>query len=58
MLNTIDGVLGLSLKSEQLGFSHMAARAALMDVALIVLVRVAKSVSWAAQLLSITSLLF
>jgi len=42
MLDTFDEALGLSLKSEQLGFGHMAARAALMYVALIVLVRLAK----------------
>src|SRR3954466_2078630 len=41
-LETIDELLGLSLKSEQLGFGHMAARAAVMYVALIVLVRFAK----------------
>jgi uncharacterized membrane protein YcaP (DUF421 family) len=41
-LETIDGLLGLSLKSEQLGFGHMAGRAAVMYVALIVLVRFAK----------------
>jgi uncharacterized membrane protein YcaP (DUF421 family) len=38
----IDAVLGLSLKSEQLGFGHMAVRAAVMYVALIVLVRLGK----------------
>jgi uncharacterized membrane protein YcaP (DUF421 family) len=37
-----DTVLGLSLKSEQLGFGHMAARAVLMYVILIWLVRSAK----------------
>ena len=42
MLDAFDEVLGLSLKSEQLGFSHMASRAALMYVALIILVRFAK----------------
>src|SRR5437762_11637437 len=42
MLDTFDEVLGLSLKSDQLGFGHMAARAALMYIALIVLVRLAK----------------
>jgi uncharacterized membrane protein YcaP (DUF421 family) len=42
MLDTVDELLGLSLKSEQLGFGHMAARAALMYVALIALVRFAK----------------
>ena len=38
----IDAVMGLSLKSEQLGFGHMAARAAMMYIALIVLVRLGK----------------
>lgn len=38
----LDDVMGLSLKSEQLGFGHMAARAALMYVILIVLVRMSK----------------
>jgi uncharacterized membrane protein YcaP (DUF421 family) len=42
MLEIVDDVLGLSLKSEQLGFGHMAARAAVMYVALIILVRLAK----------------
>src|SRR3981081_2579989 len=42
MLDFLDQALGLSLKSEQLGFGHMAARAVLMYIALIVLVRVAK----------------
>jgi len=42
MLDVLDQALGLSLKSEQLGFGHMAARAVLMYVALIVLVRFAK----------------
>src|SRR5689334_11396460 len=37
-----DHALGLSLKSEQLGFGHMAARAVLMYLALIALVRFAK----------------
>jgi uncharacterized membrane protein YcaP (DUF421 family) len=37
-----DLLLGLSLKSEQLGFGHMAARAALMYVLLIWLIRSAK----------------
>jgi uncharacterized membrane protein YcaP (DUF421 family) len=39
---TGDAILGLSLKSEQLGFGHMAARAVLMYVILIWLVRSAK----------------
>jgi uncharacterized membrane protein YcaP (DUF421 family) len=49
MLSAFDGVaryadliLGLSLKSEQLGFGHMAARALLMYVILIWVVRSAK----------------
>src|SRR5438128_10218171 len=42
MFEALDRALGLSLKSEQLGFGHMAARAVLMYVALIVLVRCAK----------------
>jgi len=42
MPDLFDQALGLSLKSEQLGFGHMAARALLMYLALIVLVRVAK----------------
>ena len=42
MLAVLDQALGLSLKSEQLGFGQMAARAVLMYVALIVLVRFAK----------------
>src|SRR3954471_22702729 len=42
MPDLLDQALGLSLKSEQLGFGHMAARAAVMYVALIVLVRFAK----------------
>lgn len=37
-----DTILGLSLKSEQLGYGHMAARAALMYLLLIVVVRSAK----------------
>jgi uncharacterized membrane protein YcaP (DUF421 family) len=42
MPDLLDQALGLSLKSEQLGFGHMAARAVVMYVALIVLVRFAK----------------
>jgi uncharacterized membrane protein YcaP (DUF421 family) len=42
MLEWLDHVLGLSLKSEELGFAHMAARAFVMYLALIVLVRAAK----------------
>jgi uncharacterized membrane protein YcaP (DUF421 family) len=37
-----DAALGLSLKSEQLGFGHLAARAALMYLLLIWLIRSAK----------------
>jgi uncharacterized membrane protein YcaP (DUF421 family) len=37
-----DSLLGLSLKSEQLGYGHMAARAALMYAILIWLIRSAK----------------
>lgn len=37
-----DKILGLSLKSEQLGYGHMAARAALMYLLLIMVVRSAK----------------
>jgi uncharacterized membrane protein YcaP (DUF421 family) len=42
MIEKFDELLGLSLRSEQLGFSHMAARAAVMYIALIALVRFAK----------------
>ena len=42
MLEFIDDILGLSLKSENLGFGHMAARAFVMYLALIVVVRSAK----------------
>lgn len=42
MLEAIDNILGLSLKSEDLGFGHMAARAFVMYIALIVVVRSAK----------------
>ena len=42
MLEVIDQALGLSLKSEELGFGHMSARAFVMYVALIVVVRSAK----------------
>src|SRR5690349_15856802 len=38
----LDRLLGLSLKAEQLGFGHMAARAALTYVLLIALVRLGK----------------
>src|SRR6185437_13734689 len=37
-----DMILGLSLKSEQLGFGHMAARAFLMYLLLVVIVRAGK----------------
>ena len=42
MFDVLEQALGLSLKSEQLGFGHMAIRAVLMYLALIVLVRFAK----------------
>jgi uncharacterized membrane protein YcaP (DUF421 family) len=42
MYELLDAVLGLSLKSEQLDFGHMAARALVMYVALIALVRSGK----------------
>jgi len=42
MLDLIDRVMGLSVKAEDLGFGHMAARAIVMYLALIVLVRAAK----------------
>jgi uncharacterized membrane protein YcaP (DUF421 family) len=38
----LDRLLGLSLKSEELGFGHMAARAAVMYVAMIAIVRLGK----------------
>lgn len=38
----LDRLLGLSFKSEDLGFGHMAARAAVMYVAMIVIVRIGK----------------
>ena len=38
----LDAAMGVSLKSDQLDFGHMAARAAIMYVALIVLVRLGK----------------
>jgi uncharacterized membrane protein YcaP (DUF421 family) len=41
-MDTVDWVLGLSLKSEQLGYAHMAARAVLMYVLLLVLIRAGK----------------
>jgi hypothetical protein len=37
-----DGLLGLSLKSDQLGFGQMAARAFIMYVAVIIIVRSGK----------------
>src|SRR5215204_6666095 len=37
-----DSILGLSLKSEQLGYGHMAARALLMYLLLVIIVRSAK----------------
>jgi uncharacterized membrane protein YcaP (DUF421 family) len=42
MLEMLDQFLGLSLKSEQLGYGHMAARALLMYTLLIVILRAAK----------------
>jgi len=42
MFEIADSVLGLSLKSEQLGYGHMAARALLMYLLLVVIVRSAK----------------
>src|SRR3954468_5557369 len=42
MLEIADSVLGLSLKSEQLGYGHMAARALLMYLLLVLIVRSAK----------------
>jgi uncharacterized membrane protein YcaP (DUF421 family) len=42
VIESFDRVFGLSLKSEQLGFGHMAARAVLMYVLLIIIVRSAK----------------
>jgi uncharacterized membrane protein YcaP (DUF421 family) len=42
MFEIADSVLGLTLKSEQLGYGHMAARALLMYLLLIVIVRSAK----------------
>jgi uncharacterized membrane protein YcaP (DUF421 family) len=42
MLSVFDTILGLSLKSEQLGFGHMAARALIMYLALIVILRSGK----------------
>jgi uncharacterized membrane protein YcaP (DUF421 family) len=38
----IDGLMGLSLKSEELGFGHMAARAFVIYIALLVIIRSAK----------------
>jgi uncharacterized membrane protein YcaP (DUF421 family) len=42
MMEFIDTILGLSLKSEQLGFGQMAARAGLMYFLLVIIVRSAK----------------
>ena len=42
MFDVIDRILGLSLKAEDLGFGHMAARAVVMFIALIILGRLAK----------------
>jgi uncharacterized membrane protein YcaP (DUF421 family) len=41
-MDVVDKVLGLSLKSEELGYGQMAARALVMYIALIVLVRLGK----------------
>jgi uncharacterized membrane protein YcaP (DUF421 family) len=42
MTGLLEDILGLSLQSEQLGFSHMAARAVLIYVLLVLIVRCAK----------------
>jgi len=42
MYELADQILGLSLKSEQLGFGHMAARALLMYVLLLAIIRAGK----------------
>jgi uncharacterized membrane protein YcaP (DUF421 family) len=42
LIEFFDNVFGLSLKPEQLGYGHMAARAVLMYILLIVIVRSAK----------------
>jgi hypothetical protein len=42
MIHVVDNVLGLSLKSEELGYGQMAARTLVMYIALIVLVRLGK----------------
>jgi uncharacterized membrane protein YcaP (DUF421 family) len=42
MFDFLDEIFGFSLKSEQLGFGHMAARAVLMYAVLIIIVRSAK----------------
>jgi uncharacterized membrane protein YcaP (DUF421 family) len=42
MYEALNAVLGLSLKSEQLGFGHMAARAMLMYVLMVIMVRAGK----------------
>jgi uncharacterized membrane protein YcaP (DUF421 family) len=42
MFTVIDQIMGLSLKSEELGFGHMAARAFVMYLALLLVVRSAK----------------
>lgn len=41
-MQLLDDVLGLSLRAEQLGYGHMAARAAFMYLAMIVLIRLGK----------------
>jgi hypothetical protein len=45
ILEFFDRILGLSVKTEQLGYGHMAARACLMYLALIIIVRSAKKAS-------------
>jgi uncharacterized membrane protein YcaP (DUF421 family) len=42
VIDFVDHIMGLSLKSEQLGFGHMAARAVVMYLALVIIVRAAK----------------
>jgi uncharacterized membrane protein YcaP (DUF421 family) len=42
MYRALDTLLGLSLKSEQLGYGHMAARALLMYVLMVIIVRLGK----------------
>src|SRR5215218_5610069 len=42
VIEFVETIMGLSLKSEELGFGHMAARAVVMYVALVLVVRSAK----------------